>query len=297
MTIAEAKNISIKEFLSEIGIEPAQNRGGYGMYNSPLRNENTPSFKVDYQKNLWYDFGTSEGGTFIDLVMKMQECDFISALRHIEENMKQGKFSSSFSFHRKDNQPTVSKIEITEVAPLTNPALLSYTKERAIPVSIIKDYCKEVNYKIGDKNYFAIGFKNDDGGWELRNKYFKGGTSPKGITTIKNGSDSCLIFEGFMDALSFLVVKNITYFRQNVIVLNSVTNLAKAEKFIISHNKIYTFLDNDEAGKQALEKIKKLGIDVIDQSPFYQKAKDLNGYLTIWQVANMQRKIVRQKLR
>ena len=52
MTIAEAKNISIKEFLSEIGIEPAQNRGGYGMYNSPLRNENTPSFKVDYQKNL-----------------------------------------------------------------------------------------------------------------------------------------------------------------------------------------------------------------------------------------------------
>ena len=92
-------------------------------------------------------------------------------------------------------------------------------------------------------------------------------------------------------------MKNITYFRQDIVVLNSVINLAKAEKFIISHNKIYTFLDNDEAGKQVLEKIKKLGIDVIDQSPFYQKAKDLNGYLTIWQVANMQRKIVRQKLR
>ena len=132
MTIAEAKNISIKEFLSEIGIEPAQNRGGYGMYNSPLRNENTASFKVDYQKNLWYDFGTSEGGTFIDLVMKMQDCDFISALRHIEENMKQGKFSSSFSFHRKDNQPPKPKIGITEVVELTNPALLSYAKDRAL---------------------------------------------------------------------------------------------------------------------------------------------------------------------
>ena len=229
--------------------------------------------------------------------MKMQECDFISALRHIEEDMKQGKFSSSFSFHRKDNQPPKPKIGITEVVELTNPALLSYAKERAIPVSIIKEHCKEVNYSIGDKNYFAIGFKNDDGGWELRNKYFKGGTSPKGITTIKNGSDSCLIFEGFMDALSFLVVKNITYFRQNVIVLNSVTNLAKAEKFIISHNKIYTFLDNDEAGKQALEKIKKLGIDVIDQSPFYQKAKDLNGYLVMWLNGNMTRNIIKQKLR
>ena len=293
MTIIEAKNISIKEFLSARGIEPSQNRGGYGMYNSPLRSDTTPSFKVDYQINRWYDFGTGEGGTFIDLVMKMQGCDFITALRHIEQD----SFSSSFSFQGKENYPTKPKIEITAVAPLANPALLSYAKERAIPVSIIKEHCKEVNYSIGDKNYFAIGFKNDDGGWELRNKYFKGGTSPKGITTIKNGSDSCLIFEGFMDALSFLVMKNITYFRQDVIVLNSVMNLAKAEKFIISHNKIYTFLDNDEAGKQALEKIKKLGIDVIDQSPFYQKAKDLNGYLAIWQVANMQRKIVRQKLR
>ena len=89
----------------------------------------------------------------------MQDCDFISALRHIEENMKQGKFSSYFSFHRKDNQPTASTIEIISVVELTNPALLSYAKERAIPVSIIKDYCKEVNYNIGDKSYFAIGFK------------------------------------------------------------------------------------------------------------------------------------------
>lgn len=42
------------------------------MYLSLLREERTPSFSVSYDKNLWHDFGTGEGGSIIDLVPRME---------------------------------------------------------------------------------------------------------------------------------------------------------------------------------------------------------------------------------
>ena len=69
MTYKEANNISIKDYLNSFGIQPVTEKGSYGMYRSPLREDNTPSFKVDYNVNLWCDYGTGEGGTLIDLVM------------------------------------------------------------------------------------------------------------------------------------------------------------------------------------------------------------------------------------
>lgn len=75
MTYKEANNISIKDYLNSLGIQPAKEKGSYGMYRSPLREDNTPSFKVDYNANLWCDYGTGEGGTLIDLVMKQHQCN------------------------------------------------------------------------------------------------------------------------------------------------------------------------------------------------------------------------------
>lgn len=46
----------IREYLAARGIHPAKDRGYYGLYHSPLREDHTPSFKVDYEQNLWYDF-------------------------------------------------------------------------------------------------------------------------------------------------------------------------------------------------------------------------------------------------
>ena len=47
MTYKEANNISIKDYLNSLGIQPVTEKESYGMYRSPLREDNTPSFKVD----------------------------------------------------------------------------------------------------------------------------------------------------------------------------------------------------------------------------------------------------------
>ena len=93
----DLKNISIRQFLSQRGIQPKYERNGYGMYLSPLREERTPSFKVDYVQNLWYDFGLGEGGTLLTLEMRLERCDSREAIRRLQNGEKRDAGSVSLS--------------------------------------------------------------------------------------------------------------------------------------------------------------------------------------------------------
>ncbi|MCD7937402.1 MAG: toprim domain-containing protein [Tannerellaceae bacterium] len=281
--------ISITQYLENKGIHPVKDRGYYGMYFSPLRDDSNPSFKVDYDKDLWYDFGANEGGSIVDLVMKLENCSLAEAFRKLE---------NSFSFHRNDipvASPVLTNrepaITITDIQPLIHPALLDYLKERSINTDIAKQHCSEVHYTIADKPYFAIGFQNDAGGWELRNRAFKGSSTPKNITSINNGSETVMVFEGFIDFLSYLSLKQNAYPRIDSTILNSIANLPKAIPFLQTHQTIQAFLDNDEAGKRAVECLSPVCKEVIDQSVFYRDHKDLNDY---WRDKSNPKKQVRK---
>ena len=217
MTYQEANHISIKDYLKSLGILPAVDKYYYGMYHSPFRQDDTPSFKVDYGVNLWCDFGTGEGGSLIDLVMKQHGCNAYGAICRLEQYSS----GNSFSFQGKEvseknqherKQPT-SPIEIRKIQPLQNPALMDYLRSRNIPPEMAAHHVQEMYYRIGDKPYFALAFKNDAGGYELRNPRFKGSTSPKDITHIRQSgkkNDSCFVFEGVMDYLSFIAIRQKT---------------------------------------------------------------------------------------
>ncbi len=276
MALHDIKKISIREYLEQKGINPKRENEKRGMYLSPLRKEDNASFSVDYIRNVWFDHGLGEGGSIIDLVARIENCSIGEAIKRLEDN--------SFSFHRNKNpihdnsktsEPT---IKIMNIIPLTNPSLLGYLSERHINIEIAKQYCKEIHYSMNDKPYFAVGFQNNSGGYELRNKYFQGCTS-KDSTHYDNAQNECLVFEGFTDFLSFLTLKNKSQLENNVIVLNSVVNLQKSADFLKKHDTIRTFLDNDEAGKRTFAEIQKLGKPVFDYSTLYGNFKDLNEYL------------------
>jgi DNA primase len=271
----------IREYLAGLNIYPANERGYYGMYHSPFREDRDASMKVDYSKNLWIDYGTNEGGTLIDLVMRMNNISFSDAVAELEKyDTTTVRQINSFSFHGNTVLPKQEPaIKIDKVQPIENPALISYLKERGIDIGIAKQYCSEVHYSVGDKSYFAVGFRNDTRGYELRNKYFKGSSSPKNITTINNGSDMVMLFEGFIDFLSYLSMKNNPTPRIDSAILNSVANLPKAIPFLQSHQTIHAFLDNDEGGKRTVDTLRSVCKEVIDQSNFYRNHKDLNECL------------------
>ena len=291
MALQEIKQISIRQYLADLGIYPAKDSSRYGMYHSPFREDHNASMKVDYPKNLWMDYGANEGGTLIDLVMKMEQCSLYEAISKLERKYSCADVGTykcnnipkdDFSFHRgktdSDKKSTEPSITIQNVQPISNPALLEYLNERRINIDIARIHCSEVHYSVNKKPYYAVGFQNDKGGYELRSKYFKGCTS-KDITSEKRNNHHCLLFEGFMDYLSFLTMKNIQNLPIDVIVLNSLSNLPKVKSTLESYKSISTFLDNDQAGKRAVQKLESICKDVIDQSFLYSKHKDLNEYL------------------
>ena len=291
-TIQDIKHIPIRDFLAHRGITPKQENTRYGFYLSPLREEQDASFKVDYTQNLWYDFGAGRGGSIIDLVMEIEKCNFQQAVERLRnDNISTSTLVTSQTLHT-----SASGLKVSEDYHLRHPALINYLDSRAIDASIAKKFCREVHYSVGERNYFAIGFRNNYGGWELRSERFKGCSTPKHITTINNGSDKALAFEGFMDFLSYLTIKQNDSPTCNIAVLNSVANVQKAVPFLARHRSIYTFLDNDDAGRKALSEIERLCSQskVINQSDVYRRHKDLNDYLRSqqprkWVVAKQKR--------
>ena len=284
-TIQAIKCFSIRAYLAERGLYPTKDNSRYGLYLSPLREERTPSFKVDYMQNLWYDFGLGEGGSIIDLVMRLERCDFAQAVRLLgngERTHIPAPVSSSVS-------PSVSTLRMLFDMPLRHPALAGYLSSRGIDPNMAFGYCREVHYAINGREYFAVGFRNDAGGWELRSERFKGGVSPKYITTIDNRSDAVLAFEGFMDFLSYLSMEK--QLQTDAAVLNSVVNLPKAIPFLDRHTTIHAFFDNDEAGQKATADLKRLCPNsiVVDRSHLYREHKDLNEY---WQAKQSRPHIV-----
>lgn len=282
----EARQIPIADYLKKLGFVPAYTRGNDYWYCSPLREENHASFKVNTKLNLWYDHGTGEGGTMIDLGIRLHECSVEDLLKKLSN----GEFS--FSFHQpklmselnhantlNQKQEEESRIIIDKVAELRSFALTGYLDQRSISLDTAKRYCKEVSFTIKDRSYRAIGFENQSGGYELRNDWFKGSSSPKDITYLDNGSKLVCLLEGFTDFLSLLELKKQEHLNTNFLILNSVNLLAKSIDILKKHEEVFLFLDNDKAGKDTTEKLENLGIKGTNSSEFYQGFKDINEYL------------------
>ncbi|RGX83842.1 toprim domain-containing protein [Bacteroides intestinalis] len=287
MTIQDAKNIKLVDYLHSLGYTPVKQQGTSLWYKSPLREEYEPSFKVNTDRNLWYDFGMGKGGNIIALAQELYQTDSVPYLldRIAEQSPSIRPVSVSFR-QQSSAQPSFQQLE---VVPLSSPALYSYLQERGVNTELAKRECKEVRFVNNGKHYFAIGFPNVSGGYEVRNKFFKGCIAPKEITHIRQAGelkDTCYLFEGFMDYLSFLTLRQEhcpnypDLDKQDYMVLNSVSNLSKAMYPLGNYEHIHCFLDNDKAGFDTLQELhREYGLRIRDSSHIYSGYKDLNAYL------------------
>jgi len=274
MEIQHIKQIAITNYLQQQGYAPARVQGIHYWYYSPLRNERTPSFKVNTERNQWYDFGSGEHGDIIDLVCALHRCTTSEAIRLLSGAKQVAHQEFSFGGKRKFSE---RKLEILSAQPLSNPYLLRYLAARAIPLPVASAYCSEVLFQNMKRTYYAIGFANDALGWEIRNMYFKGCIAPKAITTIKRESDRLQIFEGFMDFLSLQTLHPSS--TCDAIVLNSLALLPRIQEKIKGYKQVESFLDNDDAGRKSFEVLKQFYPQIIDGSVRYRTYKDLNEWL------------------
>ena len=264
--------ISIRNVLESFSLFPSKDNSKTAFYFAFDREEKTPSLFVNFVKNIAFDFGTGKKYDIVSLVQGIKQCSVSQALEYL----------SQFNFSSKEQMYNItrdgSKYEILSISEVKHYALIQYLKERRIENNI--HLLKEIHYKISNKEYFGIGFKNDANGYEVRNKYSKICIGRKDITTIKNKSNNLRIFEGFMDYLSFKQMeKALKKALSDYVILNSVTMIFKLEKIIKSYEKIELYFDNDEAGNRATNEVKRLNPYVEDNRILYQNYKDLNDFI------------------
>ena len=154
LTCARARHIDMVDYLASLGHfpDPRRSRNPDYWYKSPLRNEKTPSFKVNRKLNVWYDHGTGEGGNLIDFGIRYHRCTVAELLQILEiyspslsfheplrkEPQKPPTPGSSIAGEKKKNDP--SRIMVVAARPLADKALWSYLAGRSIPEQIAQKY-------------------------------------------------------------------------------------------------------------------------------------------------------------
>lgn len=271
----EAKEMDMVDYLAGLGYEPLKIRNVDYWYLSPLRDEKTPSFKINRKLNKWFDHGIGKGGNLIDFAILFHNCSVGEFLQIINRD---SLFQKPIS-RKLEEQIKERKINILGDFMLSSFGLLRYLHERKIPIDIADHFCREVRYEINGKIYYGIGFKNDSAGYEIRNCYFKSSSSPKDITTLNNGAKEAAVFEGFFDFLSFMAIhQNQQRVSMDFVILNSVSMFEKARPFMEKHENILLYLDRDTAGQNCSRYALSLSKSYQDESYLYKLYKDLNDW-------------------
>jgi len=283
MNCKDAKTIDMVDYLQKLGFNGTV-KGSDVWFCAPYRKDPIPSLRVDTTTNRFKDFGGIYKGDLIDLVKLIYNTDVNGALDIISGS---GQFNS-FSFSQANHEPIIreSKIHIKKIQSIQNEALIKYLAFRKIPISVAANYLKEAYYKVDsqkESTFFALAFKNNKSGYELRNRFWKGGTSPKYLTSfLYAGSKQLNLFEGIYDFLSALVYHKTNYPTNTTIVLNSLSFLPDVIPMLANYEKINLYLDNDPAGEEAAERIRSLHPGTVNKAKIlYPGYKDFNEWLNI----------------
>ena len=269
--------------LDYLGKPLKKTRAGWYVYRCPWKEDKNPSLNVTPNGKVWKDLSTGATGGIIELV---QMCLNTKGFSHVCAEFSSSSFSMSsrvFDNEKKEEVVEGTAFHSFSVGPLQSKGLYAYITNRCIDTHIAKLFLQEAHYSFQERQdgryLYALAYPNEKGGYELRSEFFKGSTSPKGISThlgLKNAST--VVFEGFFDMLSFATLSGEV--KHNYIILNSIVNTPAATEVLRSMGgKVYLCLDNDDGGEKATKQILDALPSAVDIRSRFAPAKDVNEYL------------------
>ncbi|WP_139423197.1 toprim domain-containing protein [Chryseobacterium mulctrae] len=266
--------VGIRVLLESFNIFPVKENQRTAFYFALDRKEKVPSLAVDFMKNTAFDFGTGKSYDVISIVQIINRCSVSEAL----------KYFSRFDFSLLNSEEKIGSIvqkhyEIIKTIDIKHSALIQYLQLRKVYEQ--QDLVTEIHYKMNNKKFFGIGFKNNSGGFEIRSKYSKLCLGKKDVTLVKNDLNSgkeIILFEGFFDYLTYRAINILNDETADYLILNSTAMFFKVENELFGYNKIFLFLDNDDNGKTIKQMVQKKYKNVEDCSILYSDYKDMNEW-------------------
>ena len=283
MNCKQFNTIPLEEVLLSLGHLPTKQNEKEAWYLNPFATESQASFKINKSLNKWYLFSEGIGGNNVDLLKKYLNKTTSEVLIWAEDQSFSSFQNQNIPYQKFENSS--KNYEILDVKEIQHPALLEYLRERKVENQT--QFLYEIHYRMKDKNNFGIGFKNDSGGYEIRNKYSKICLGRKDVSTIKNGAESLRVFEGFFDFLSFKNVENFLVKEpSDYLISNSVSMISNIKNSLENYENIELYFDNDDAGNRAVEMIKNENKNAEDCRVLYSDFKDLNDWLVHKNLSN-----------
>ena len=281
MNCKQFNSVKLEEILVSLGHHPTKQNEKEAWFLNPFYTETQASFKINKNLNYWYLHSEGIGGNNVDFMKKYLNASVKEVLEWAEKQ-NFSSFQQQNVIHSINSKPNY---QITEIKKLQNEHLKSYLHQRGLS-KVVYPLVKEIHFTIGEKKLYAIGFENFSGGWELRNSFYKGSVLKKDISIVNFNNESqgqnetgkrIVVFEGFMDALSFVEMK--PFFIGDLLVMNSISLLNRTKEHLKIYSEIHLFLDNDKAGETCKNEILKSFPEAKNHSEIYALHKDLNDYL------------------
>jgi hypothetical protein len=271
-TLRHLKSVQPHELAKGLGIDFKPTFRG-GMMSATWRGEKQSS--VSYLKSsqgqwYWTDFGTGEGGSHIDLIMKAFNINYTQAIYQLQKVCDQNvhtraptHFSFSLPFSKLSNSSwVIISIRPCNIIDIHVLQTLRHLSRQIIPLEHLKWITLRHNKKGFTRQCYAI--KNSSGGYELFSGYpsghtlsFKSCSGPKDISVINRGVQKWVVSESIIDAISTQQIYGDSIL--SLISLNGVTQVSRLKAFLTKyHSKVRNLiiaLDHDEAGEVARKKV------------------------------------------
>ena len=288
----EANEIPLRDLLGTLGFYHVETKkaGSELWYKSPFRpDEERAKFVVNVKTNKWFDFKKRETGdkkgSVLEFIKMYKNCGISEAFKFLL-SLKIVPCNKELEVDKKDSRNV--NYSIHTISKICDRQYLQYLESRGVNTDIAGNYLVQLKYFKHDgqkiPNY-GIAMENDAGGFELRglgDDKFKDKVLNTGITTIDKSKNTVSVFEGFLDFLALLTMKDISSLSNDAIILHTTNNVRLAINKIKAkqYKKVFSFLDRDDEGNKATEQlINGLPIEVKDMRYLYEGFNDINDQL------------------
>ena len=136
------------------GYLPLKKKGSSYFGLCPFHNENTPSFSVSADKQLYYCFGCGAAGNVISFIMQMENCDFVEAVQKLADR-------AGITLPKADYSPETAKKEKlkTRLYELHSAAGLFFYQKLHSPEGLkALEYVNKRKISVPIQRKFGIGF-------------------------------------------------------------------------------------------------------------------------------------------
>lgn len=293
MNTKQALEVPITRILELLNCQSAPKKGDQVFYYSPFRTEKSPSFHVHTGMNKWYDFGEGKGGNVLDLVCHHLKnsgeddtvADALRWLRNMTSYIQPVTIVREFV-----SKKPAPKLELKRNTALVHNGLKKYVELRGISQNVAAKYSREIRVRNKEtgKSFFAIGFQNEERGWELRNQQIKSCISPKAISFIRGSipkPTEIHVFEGFFDFMT-IATRNVSgQLEGDALILNSLSCVEKGLAYVknYGYQTLRSYMDNDVAGQKATNRLNEFvrtqeGLIHRPMNKLYADHKDVNAW-------------------